>query len=416
MILSKWLGRAKQPQATDSGDLAKLRPYAGLPFETLDMTAHIVEHIDVEPGVITAEIPGDQAVFLQRGQLQLQTASGFLLHIAAHSPQAAFPLPPRSTLVSLYASEASRFLLVPASVTPTALDHHDDRLVRPHLQADEAIALDNLRSYFRKDHCELPSLPDLALKIGKAIEDQNNDNDDIARLIQLDPALTTRIISVVNSAAFGGVNKITNTHQATARLGRYKVRSLVYSCLLKSIFKVHSSALKKRMEDLWRHSAYVAALSYVLGKQTPGIDPEQALLAGLVHDIGAVAVIGGINKFPVLAHRAEVMNYVIDSLRLEAGVLTLRKWNLEGAFLDVVKNASNWHRVGYAIPDNVDVVLLARLHALIGTPEQGRLPRIDEVPAFSKLVNGELTPRHSLAMLDAAEADVREVRGLIGAT
>lgn len=413
MMLSKWLGRSKQAQTINSEDLAKLHPYAALPLETLDGAAGVAQRIDVNQGVITTEIPSGQAVFLERGRLQLQTGTGFLLHLSASSPQAAFPLPPSSALVSLYASETSRLLCVPESATPTAIDHQDHRLTQPDLNTDETVALDKLRAYFRHDHCELPSLPDLAMKIGKAIDDQNNDNDDIARLIQLDPALTTRIISVVNSAAFGGVHKITNTHQATARLGRRKVRSLVYSCLLKSIFKVRSSILKKRMEDLWQHSAYVAALSFVLGRQTPGIDPEQALLAGLVHDIGAVAVIGGINKFPVLARRAEVMNYTIDSLRLEAGILTLKQWRLENVFLDVVKNSSNWQRIGYAIPDNVDVVLLARLHALIGTPAQSHIPRIDEVPAFMKLAKGELTPHHSLAVLEAAEADVREVRGLI---
>jgi hypothetical protein len=96
-------------------------------------------------------------------------------------------------------------------------------------------------------------------------------------------------------------------------------------------------------------------------------------------------------------------------------MLTLQQWNLEGAFQEVVRNAGNWHRVGTAIPDNIDVVLLARLHALIGTPEQAGLPRIDQVPAFAKLARGELTPRHSLAMLEAAAADVQEVRSLISA-
>jgi hypothetical protein len=94
-------------------------------------------------------------------------------------------------------------------------------------------------------------------------------------------------------------------------------------------------------------------------------------------------------------------------------MLTLKYWRLEDAFQEVVSNASNWHRIGSAIPDNVDVMLLARLHALIGSPEQARLPRLDEVPAFAKLARGELTPRHSLAMLEAAEADVREVYSLI---
>ena len=304
---------------------------------------------------------------------------------------------------------------MPKTVDPLPQKPFDQMLARPELSPAEAEALDALRTYFRKEHCELPSLPDLALKIGKAIDTPDNANEDIARLIQLDPALTARIVSVVNSAAFGGFSKIKSIHQATARLGRNKVRSLVYSCLLKSIFKINSGTLKKHMEALWQRSAYVAALSFVLGRETPGIDPEQALLAGLIHDIGAVAVIGGINRFPGLAEREEVLEYTITSSRLEMGLLTLKQWGLEEELHDVVINAQNWYRIGSAIPENPDVVILAQLHALIGSRQQARLPRVDTIPAFSKLAHGELTPHHSLAILEEAEADVREVRALISA-
>jgi HD-like signal output (HDOD) protein len=155
-------------------------------------------------------------------------------------------------------------------------------------------------------------------------------------------------------------------------------------------------------------------LSFVLGRETPGIDPEQALLAGLIHDIGSVAVIGGINRYPLLAKRPEVLDYAIASLRLEAGMLTIKSWNLEDEFADVIQNADNWYRIGTAIPDNTDVVILAQLHALIGKQPQGAIPAIDEVPAFAKLAHGDLTPRQSLSLLEEAESDVREVRALIG--
>lgn len=420
-MFGTWLGAKKHAPLISTDDLIRLRPYVQFSSAELESVRPMVERIDVEAGVIGDELPADRPLFLSSGTLQLQTVTGFLLHLDADSPQAQFPLPERSALVSLYAPNPCEILAMPASGPDQHGGDARDGQSRnraqttPELTTGERAALQDLHAYLRKDHCELPSLPDLALKIGKAIENRNNNNNDIARLIQLDPSLTARIISVVNSAAFGSVRKITNTLQATNRLGRDKVRNLVYSCLLKSIFKVKSPTLKRRMENLWQHSASVAALSFVLGRETPGIDPEQALLAGLVHDIGAVAVLGGINKFPALANREAVMNHTIDSLREEAGIRTLRQWKLQNEFEDVVRNARNWHRIGSAIPDNTDVVILARMHALIGTPEQATLPHIDDVPAFSKLAKGELSPRQSLAMLEEAADDVREVRALISA-
>jgi len=110
-----------------------------------------------------------------------------------------------------------------------------------------------------------------------------------------------------------------------------------------------------------------------------------------------------------------VLDYTIASSRIEMGVLTLKQWGLQDELQDVVNNAENWFRMGSAIPENPDVVILAQLHALIGTRDQSRLPRVDTIPAFFKLAQGELTPHQSLKVLEEAEADVREVRALISA-
>jgi HD-like signal output (HDOD) protein len=412
-VFGKWLGSSARKNSVTVEDLSALGPYANLTPSELEMAAEMAEHVTVKQGLINHELPPDHRIFLANGSLQIQTRTGWVLQLKAGTPQARYPVPSQPAVTSLYAPETARFLCLPRSVRIAPPIGTLNNNARPQLTEEEAEALEKLRMHFRKERGELPSLPDLALKIGKAIDNPDNANDDIARLIQLDPALAARILSVVNSAAFGGLHKINSIQQATARLGRNKVRSLVYSCLLKNIFKNSSRSLKKRMVDLWQHSAHIAALCFVLARETPGIDPEQALLAGLIHDIGSIAVIGGISHFPVLAGREEVLDYTIASLRVEVGVQTLKRWGLEDELEEVVRSAENWLRLGSAIPENADVVILAQLHALIGSSQQADLPRIDTTPAFSKLARGELSPRHSLGILEEAEADVREIRALI---
>jgi HD-like signal output (HDOD) protein len=412
-VFGNWIGRSAKKNSVTVEELSALGPYASLTPSELEIAVDMVDLITVKPGLITDELPEDHRVFLHSGSLQIQTRTGWVLHLKAGTPAALYAVPLRPQVTSLYAPEAATFLCLPRSVDTAQVAVPANKLTRPQLTPEEAEALEKLRTHFRKERGELPSLPDLAIKIGKAIDNPDNANDDISRLIQLDPALAARMLSVVNSAAFGGLNKISSIQQATSRLGRNKVRSLVYSCLIKNIFKNSSSSLRKRMEELWQHSAHVAALSFVLARETPGIDPEQALLSGLIHDIGSVAVIGGISNFPILAGREEVLDYAIASLRVEVGVQTLKRWGLESDLEEVVRNAENWSHLGTAIPENPDVVILAQLHALIGSRHQGSLPRIDTVPAFAKLARGELTPQHSLGILEEAEADVREIRALI---
>lgn len=414
-MFAKWIGRSARKPTLSTQTLSTLGPYADQPAAGLEATIGQVEQLQVEAGPLDDALPIDRNVFLTVGSIRVRTHSGQDLLLKAGTPQARYPLPLRPGVEGLFATAPCDLLVVPRPGN----GRYERAVELPpgHLEltAEEAVAMQQLRAHFLEAHCELPSLPDLALKIGQAIDDPKNANEDIARLIQLDPSLTARMVSVVNSAAFGGVSKITSINQATARLGRHKVRSLVYSCLLKGIFEASSPALKQRAEGLWQHSVGVAALAFVLGRATPGIDAEQALLAGLIHDIGSMAVIGGMHHFPVLSRREQAVDHVIASLRTELGLLTLRQWRLHGEFKDVIKDARNWRRVGSAIPENPDVVILAQLHAMIGTPKQTDLPRIDTIPAFSKLACGQLTPRHSLGVLEEAEADVREMRALIGA-
>ena len=284
-MFANWIGRSAKKHQLSTTGLSELGAYASLPAAELESAVDMVERISVKQGLINADLPAERRLFLEQGSIQIQTHTGFVLSLVAGTPQARYPVPTKPEIASLYAAEASSFLTVPKSVDPVPSTVAEQTPRRPTLTPEEAETLEQLRAHFRREQCELPSLPDLALKIGKAIDNPDNGNDDIARLIQLDPALTARIISVVNSAAFGGVNKIKSIQQATARLGRRKVRSLVYSCLLKSIFKINSTALRKHMEALWQHSAYVAALSFVLGRATPGIDPEQALLGSTVEQV-----------------------------------------------------------------------------------------------------------------------------------
>ncbi len=412
-MFGKWIGNAARKNAITPEILVRFSGCADLTATELKVAAEMAERVTLKPGLVWNDFPHEQLLFLESGSLQIQTRSEAVVRLEADTPAARYRVPVRPEVVSLYATEPVQLLCVPESVTERSTLIPEFALPRPEMNSEESVALKALRQHFRETRSDLPSLPDLALKIGRAVDDPGNANEDIARLIQLDPPLAARILAVVNSAAFGGVSKIKSIQLATSRLGRNKVRSLVYSCLLRNTFKSRSSLLKRRMRELWQHSTHVAALSYVLARETPGVDPEQALLAGLIHDIGAVAVIAGISNFPILAERKPLLDYSIDSLRVEVGMQILKRWGLAEELEVVVRNAENWMWPGCAIPSSEDVVILAQLHAMIGSARQLHLPRIDTVPAFAKLAQGELSPKLSLSILEEADADVREIHALI---
>ncbi|MCB1722795.1 MAG: HDOD domain-containing protein [Gammaproteobacteria bacterium] len=402
----------RTPSPAPAGvDAALLRSLAGIDASRAEDLIATTRLVSQPPGPVEASAD-DKVAYLVSGSLRFVTHAGATSTLAANQPTARFPLPGASRVARIEATTPTLLVWLPRSALTdrTAVPPE-----MPALDAHERKALDALHEHLQSPHFELPSLPDLAIRIGAAIDKANTTSEDIARLILLDPVLATRILSVVNSAAFGGVSQIANIQQATTRLGRSKVRSLVFSCLLKSIFRVPSGELQRRMEHIWQYSAQVAALSYVLGKATPGIDAERALLAGLIHDIGAVSIVGALGRFPALTRRDPVFDYVLASLQVDSALRIATHWHLAPELVAVVREAHDWFRIGTALADDTDIVIIARLHAAFGTPSARELPSLEKLPAFGKLANGDLTPQRSLVALERAAADVREVQTLIAA-
>jgi HD-like signal output (HDOD) protein len=260
---------------------------------------------------------------------------------------------------------------------------------------------------------ELPSLPDIASRIAKVINDADTDSRDIARVVQADPTVAARIISVVNSAAYRGMEPIDNLPDAVSRLGRSVTHHLVISFALSQLFNSRSKVLQQRMLRMWHHAGYVAAICHELARVTPGLEPAQAMLCGLLHDIGALAIIGAAGGKPELTENPQLLDQVIDNLKAEVGAMVLRKWEFPSYFVQVALHAEDWMEDISPTPDYVDLVVVAQLHSYVGTARMSTLPRLDLVPAFHKLVLGKLTPRHSIGLIENAKEQIRELREML---
>lgn len=255
----------------------------------------------------------------------------------------------------------------------------------------------------------LPSIPDLALRISRVVDDTNSTSTDIATVIQLDPGLTTRLINAANSPAFAGRARTHSCHDAVTRLGRNTTRRLAMSFILKGVFRTPHKKLNHYLHNLWIHSTQVAAISYILARQTPGLDADNAMLCGIVHDIGTIPVVSAAAQFPELLQHDELLERAINSLKAEIGVMTLREWDFEDAFVQVAENAENWLYEHDSAVNYVDIILVAQLHAFIGSRKMRKLPTLDLVPAFHRVAGGNLNPQQSFSIIDQARDDIHAI-------
>jgi HD-like signal output (HDOD) protein len=157
----------------------------------------------------------------------------------------------------------------------------------------------------------------------------------------------------------------------------------------------------------------VAAICHELGRLTPGLSPDQALLCGLVNDIGVLPAIEAARAHPDLLDDPVKLEWIINHFKGGIGAAVLKEWGFTDEFIQVALHAEDWMRDESETADYVDLVQVAKLHAAIGTPQMQHLPRLDLIPAFHKLALGKLTPRHSLAILDNAKDEIEEIRQLL---
>jgi HD-like signal output (HDOD) protein len=137
---------------------------------------------------------------------------------------------------------------------------------------------------------ELSSLPSIALRIIEAAVDEHTDAEDLRQLIERDPALAARIIRIVNSSFYGLRQEVADLRSAIALLGTKQIRNVAITVFVSRQFTPTASKESLDRNQLWNHSMAVGAVARMLAKTLKNADPDEAYLAGLLHDMGLLII------------------------------------------------------------------------------------------------------------------------------
>ena len=138
---------------------------------------------------------------------------------------------------------------------------------------------------FIEDQKQLPSLPPVALKLIEITRDDTASFEQVARIIESDQALTSRVLRIANSAAFGLVRQVQTVDRAIALLGLELIRSMALSLLVVEVFNDQgNNGFDTR--EFWRHNAACAVASEIVAQRFAYPRPQEAFIAGLLHDLG----------------------------------------------------------------------------------------------------------------------------------
>jgi putative nucleotidyltransferase with HDIG domain len=263
----------------------------------------------------------------------------------------------------------------------------------------------------KNNRLKLPILPEIAFKVRAAVNDTNAAAAAVAKAVSSDATIAARLLQVVNSPLYRGANAINNLQSAIARLGPPLVRNLVTSLILKQLFQTKSALLRQRMQVLWEHSTQVAAISHILARKFTRLQPDEAMLAGLIHDIGALPILQKAENHPELLADETQLDDIIDKLHSSIGRLILESWKFPPELVAVTAEHENLMRISDHV-DYTDIVIVANLHSYLGSKHRHAKVKFIDVPAFTKL---GLTPETSISAMEEAAAEMKDVKSMLAA-
>jgi len=225
-------------------------------------------------------------------------------------------------------------------------------------------ALADLTAEIKNNQLQIPSPPDLLIKVRAVIANKEKGLKNIVELVKLDPNISGRLIKVANCALLPSRYQATDVKSAVSRLGASKVQSLVTSLIIAQNFmKYRTKNIQTYFDAAWQQSNNVAAINYVLAAKKTNIDPEHALLAGIVHNIGVLPLVLRLNEIPLFKAQPElfhkVANAVIPKLYPKAGKLILDKWNFPKETVGIALSHTKIMRESTGIIDINDITLIS---------------------------------------------------------
>lgn len=198
-------------------------------------------------------------------------------------------------------------------------------------------------------HCRnLPSPPGVALQIISLAQDPNATLGAAAQIINLDPALSARLLRLANSPLYATRRRVESLSQAMAMLGLNATLSLALGfSLIQGLRSANSAA--KLQEHIWQRSVLSALAARLMGQQLGLKRPEALMLAGLLQDIGRLALLQAIpaeyaalsEKAEGEAHLTQLEESELGSNHATVGAWLARRWRLPDYLIEATDKSED---------------------------------------------------------------------------
>ena len=257
----------------------------------------------------------------------------------------------------------------------------------PQHSQDAFAFIRSLASELSAGKVDLPSFPEIAVRVRRILSDPNSSVDQVVRVVGSEPALSARLLRIANSASLNRSGKpVNDLRTAINRIGHNMVRSASISFAMAQIRKSNKLAgLEDQLKHLWKESTAVAALSFVLARTCTRVNPDEALLAGMMHGIGKLYVLTRAVSHPELFTSGGMIEQIVGEWHASIGKAILENWEFPESMAQAVGEQEELARHEPEQADLSDVLAVAILMSRYSPSEPDVVQALDGLPSSARL-------------------------------
>jgi HD-like signal output (HDOD) protein len=270
-----------------------------------------------------------------------------------------------------------------------------------------------LATELSKGKVDLPSFPDIALRVRKVLADEQVTQEQVVRVVGSEPALAARLMQIANSAAINFSGKsITELRTAINRMGHNMVRSAAIAFAMSQLKKVDSlKGLEKPLDDLWKQSAAVAAMSHAVARRFSRVNPDTAMLAGLLQGIGKLYILTRSSIHPGLFAEAATYNQIVRDWHSPVSKALLENWDMAEEIVAAVSEYEDLEREHSGPVDLTDVLTVGSLLAAFKEHPESLEINMHDVAACKRMSIDRATYEK---LIDESEHEIEALRQALG--
>jgi HD-like signal output (HDOD) protein len=264
----------------------------------------------------------------------------------------------------------------------------------------------NLAGELSAGRIELPSFPDVAARVQQVLNDEAVSRERIARVIAADAGLAARLLTMANSTLLhrGGA-QVTDLQIAVTRIGHENIRTAALAYANAQLRRAPALAhIRAELEQCWQEGLGVAALAHAMAKEARCVRADEAMLAGLLHNIGKLYILARVPKGAGLTLNPSVMYEWYPSI----GQAVAENWKLPEHIASAIGGQRDLERSHEGAADLQDLLIVAVYVAeqMAGSTSDDNAAKLPAAAALSlndsALVRIMLESQTELAMLQAA--------------